>query len=158
MASEEVSVSLPDIILTMDEWFNLFENNNAVTHTDKTMLVEFRDSLLKLGNRTKELIQLHENEKDATRKMVLDASITHGKAIEEKIKNFILECCEEKEDHRGYASLAGDATSVTFVNGPPPGKFFRGFFNNEEETEFMIDKIKEENGKIYQVILEHRKS
>lgn len=150
MSSEKVS----NIILTIDEWVNIFENNNNVSHTDKEMIAEFRDSLLKMENLMKELNQLHENEKDPVRKMVLKASIAHGNGIEDNVERFIDGCCEEK--HRGLASLPGDAMGVVFVNPPPNPLFFRGFFNNETATEFMIDDIREGNGKRYQVILEHR--
>ena len=150
MSSEKVS----KIILTIDEWVIKFENDNKVSHTDKETIAEFRDSLLKMENSMKELNQLHEKEKDPVRKMVLNASIEHGNGIQNNVERFIDGCCEEK--HRGLASLPGDAMSVVFVNPPPNPLFFRGFFNNETTTEFMIDDIREGNGKRHQIILEHR--
>lgn len=150
MSSEKIC----KIVLTIGEWVNKFENNNDVSHTDKETIAEFRDGLLKMENLMKELNQLHQNEKDSGRKMVLNTSIVHGKATEDSVEEFIDGCCEEK--HRGLASLPGDAMSVVFVNPPPTPLFFRGFFNDETTTQFMIDDIHKGNQKRYQVILEHR--
>lgn len=148
------SGKISNIICTINEWNKKFEDDNSVQNANKILITHFGNSLLQMKNKLNHLIRLAKIEEDDSKKIVFDASIILGRKFEKKVEEFIDECC--KEGNQELAPIVGDALSVDFVNPPPNILFFRGFFNNTLSRNLIIADIKNENWKLYQVILEHQ--
>lgn len=112
------SQKISNVILTINEWLNIFESNPKVSPTDKWSIKEFRNRLQSMGESMAELQQYHQNEQDSARKEALNSAIADSLRVQRVVERFIDDCGTE-ERHEGWPIIVGDARNVTFVT--PPG-------------------------------------